>query len=185
MPEIPTPKLKKVFIILAIYLCIAIGINLIILEIFGQKSPYRAEHSLVGIIMLIGFVYTFQDNKTSRLKIVSIFLLSLIPCYFGTVFPDLDIKLLGIGGHRNPLFHSGILFFVLVYLMRRYNSIPLAVLIAAFGVGLGSHLIWDLFDHADVRWIPGATLDRLWVGVNGALCFVLAKTFLSARLKKP
>lgn len=42
-----------------------------------------------------------------------------MPCYLGTVFPDLDIRLLGISGHRNPLFHSSVSFFVLVLLVRR------------------------------------------------------------------
>lgn len=179
-----TPRLKNTFIILAVFLGIAVALNLIILELFDQKSLYRAEHSLVGIIMLMGFFVTFLDINTSRLKTISLFLLSLVPCYFGTVFSDLDIKLFGIGGHRNPLFHSGIFFFILLFVLRRYKSIPLTAIIAAFGIGLGSHLIWDLFDHADVRWIPGGTLDRFWIGTNGLLCFVLAKTFLSSRLKK-
>ena len=160
---------------MVIFSGIAVGLNLILLKLFNQKSFYRAEHSLVGVIMLMGFFLTSSEIKSARFKIFLLFLFSLIPCYIGTVFPDLDIKLLGIGGHRNPLFHSGILFFVLLFFSRKFDSVLLTAAIAAFGIGVGSHLFWDIFDHADVRWIPGGTLDRLWIGSNALLCFVLSK----------
>ncbi|MBT4092216.1 MAG: hypothetical protein HN580_28070 [Deltaproteobacteria bacterium] len=179
-----TQKSKKTLFVLAVFLIVAIVINLVILELFNQKSFYRAAHSLIGIIALMGFVYTFADDNISRAKLFSIFLISLVPCYLGTVFSDLDIRLLGIGGHRNPLFHSGLLFFFFFVLAKRFNSYLLAVIVAAFGVGLGSHLIWDIFDHADVRWIPGGSLDRLWLGINGLICFLLARLFLSSRLRE-
>lgn len=177
-------KSKRVIFIFAIFLLIAILINIIILEIFNQKNSYRSAHSLIGIIMLMEFFVTFKDDKIQHIKLVSLFFISLIPCYLGTVYSDLDIRLLGIGSHRNPLFHSGLLFFIMVFFMRLFNSILLGTIIAAFGVGLGSHLIWDIFDHADVRWIPGGTLDRLWLGLNGALCLILAKSSLSSQLQK-
>ena len=167
---------KREIIILAAFLFAASIINLFLLKLFGQKSSYRAEHSLVGIIMLMGFFCIFANEKISGLKLILLFLISLAPCYLGTVFPDLDIRLMGIGSHRNPLFHSGILFFILFYSARRSHSFFLAAIISGFGIGLGSHLIWDLFDHADVRWIPGGGLDRLWLGINGLLCFILSKT---------
>lgn len=170
--------------VLALFLIVAIVTNIAILKLFNQKSSYRSAHSLVGIIMLIGFVYTFTDDKTSRIKLFSLFFISLVPCYFGTVFSDLDIKLLGIGGHRNPLFHSGLLFFILLIPAKRFRSFLPAAIVASFGVGLGSHLIWDLFDHADVRWIPGLSFDRLWLGINGLFCILSARLFLLSRLKK-
>ncbi|MCW8799414.1 MAG: hypothetical protein OQK71_00660 [Desulfobacter sp.] len=177
-------KSKKPILILAGFLLVAILINFAVLEVFNQKSSYRAVHSLVGIIMLMGFVCTFSSKDTSRFKILLLFLVSLIPCYLGTVFSDFDIKLFGIGSHRNPVFHSGIIFFILLLVARRLTSFLPAVIISAFGLGLGSHLVWDLFDHADVRWIPGGTLDSLWLGVNGLLCILLARAFLNSRLKK-
>ncbi len=177
-----TQKSKKIMLVLAGFLLLAISVNFVILELFNQKSSYRAAHSLVGIIVLMGFVYTFSDDKTSRSKIILLFLISLIPCYFGTVFSDLDISLLGIGGHRNPIFHSGILFFIFLVLTKQSDSYFIAALVSAFGVGLGSHLIWDMFDRADVRWIPGGTLDTIWLGVNGFLCILSARTNLSQRM---
>ena len=176
--------MKKTLIILAGFLLLAIAINLAVLEFFDQKSAYRATHSLIGIIVLMGFVYTFSSDVNSKTKLIGMFLVSLIPCYLGTVVSDLDISLLGIGSHRNPVFHSGIAFFLLLLILRQRQSVFLATLVAAFGVGLGSHLIWDLFDKADVRWIPGGALDRLWLGVNGLLCLILAKQFLSKRTGK-
>lgn len=169
--------------VLAFFLTIAIVTNIAILKLFNQNSSDRAAHSLVGIIMLMGFVYTFADDETSRIKLFSLFFISLVPCYFGTVFSDLDIKFLGIGGHRNPLFHSGLLFFILLIPAKRFRSFLIAAIAASFGVGLGSHLIWDLFDHAGVRWIPGSNLDRLWLGINGLFCILSARLFLSSHLK--
>ncbi len=169
---------------MAVFFLVAILINMVVLKFFGQKSSYRAVHSLIGIIMLMGFVSTFAGDNISRAQIGLLLLISLIPCYLGTVFSDLDIRLLGIGGHRNPLFHSGLAFFILFVIFRKFNSFAVAATISAFGVGLGSHLIWDLFDKADVRWIPGAGLDRMWLGANGALCLVLSKKHLSPRFNK-
>ncbi len=177
-------KSIKPILILAGFLFVAIMVNYTVLELFNQKSFYRAAHSLIGIIMLMGFVYTFSSKNTARFKVVSLFLISLIPCYLGTVFSDLDIKLFGIGSHRNPIFHSGIVFFILLFLARRTKSFIPAAIISAFGLGLGSHLIWDLFDRAGVRWIPGGILGSFWLGINGLLCILLARTFLISRFKK-
>ncbi len=180
-----TQKPKKAFLLLGLFLVIALVVNVLVLDFFDQKSSYRAAHSLVGILTLMGFVYTFLGSVSSRAKLIVLFFISVIPCYIGTVFPDLDITLLGIGGHRNPIFHSGLLFFILLFLIKRYKSVLLASIISAFGVGLGSHLIWDLFDRADVRWIPGSLLDSFWLGSNGLLCILLARIFLSSRLIEP
>lgn len=170
--------------ILAVFLLAALVINLAVLELFDQNSTHRAAHSLIGIIMLMGFAYTFTAEETSRTRIIALFLIALIPCYLGTVFPDLDIRLLGIGSHRNPVFHSGMLFFLIVVLARRFKSFPAAAIISGFGLGIGAHLIWDLFDRADVRWIPGGTLDSIWLGVNGLLCILLARFYLASRVNR-
>ena len=43
-------------------------------------------------------------------------------------------------------------------------------MVAGYGVGLGSHLWWDVVDYGNVLWLPGGVLDRLWLGVHGLLC---------------
>ena len=73
-------------------------------------------------------------------------------------------------------------FFVLNFVARPFKSVFLALIVVGFGVGLGSHLIWDLFDQADVRWIPGGFLDSFWLGINGLFCLIFARSFLLFRL---
>jgi hypothetical protein len=162
---------QQLLIALGISLGIALLLNWGILKLFGQKSAERAEHSLVGIILLMAYVSRFVDRQETRLGAVSFFLLALTPCYLGTVFPDLDIALLGIGAHRNPLFHSSLSFFVLLWLVHRH-SVMLQVLVLGYGIGLASHLLWDMVYYGNVRWLSGGMLDRLWLGVNGLACLV-------------
>jgi hypothetical protein len=160
-----------VLIALGFSLGLAILLNWAILSLFGQKSAARAEHSLVGIILLMMYVSRFVGTQETRLGAGSFFLLALIPCYLGTVFPDLDITILGIGAHRNPLFHSSLSFFVLLWLVRR-QSIILQVLVLGYGIGLASHLLWDMVYYGNVQWLSGGSLDRLWLGANAVACLV-------------
>jgi hypothetical protein len=169
---------KQILITLAVSLGVAVLLNRAVLELFGQKSADRAEHSLVGIILLMAYVSQFVATQETRLGAVSFFLLALIPCYLGTVFPDLDITFLGIGAHRNPLFHSCLSFFVLLWLVNR-QAVILQVLVLGYGVGLASHLLWDMVYYGNVRWLPGGGLDRLWLGANGLAC--LLPLMLSSR----
>jgi hypothetical protein len=162
---------RQLLIALGISLGMAVLLNWAILELFGQRSAERAEHSLVGIILLMAYVSRFVKTRETRLGAVTFFLLALIPCYLGTVFPDLDITLLGIGAHRNPLFHSSLSFFVLLWLVHRQGVI-LQVLALSYGIGLASHLLWDMVYYGDVRWLSGGLLDRLWLGANGIACLV-------------
>ena len=162
---------RQFLMALGVSLGIALLLNWGILRLFGQKSAERAEHSLVGIVLLMAYVSRFVDTQETRLGAVAFFLLALIPCYLGTVFPDLDITLLGIGAHRNPLFHSSLSFFVLLWLVRR-QSVILQGLVFGYGIGLASHLLWDALFYGDVRWLPGGTVDRLWLAGNGLACLV-------------
>jgi Domain of unknown function (DUF5942) len=162
---------KELLILLAATFGVAVLVNWGILRLFGQKSADRAEHSLVGILLLMAYASRSAHRRETRLGAVAFFLLALIPCYLGTVFPDLDITLLGIGAHRNPLFHSGLSFFVLLWLVNR-RHVLLQALVLGYGVGLASHLLWDMVFYGDVRWLSGDVLGRLWLGVNGVLCLM-------------
>ena len=82
-----------------------------------------------------------------------------------------DIRLLGVGAHRNPLFHSSLSFLALRLLAGSQMRLP-HILIAGYGIGLASHLWWDIVAFGDVRWLPGSALDRLWLGIHGLLCLV-------------
>jgi hypothetical protein len=171
MKSLDRVRWQRLLIALGVALGIALLLNWGILTLFGQKSAERAEHSLIGIILLMAYVSRFIDTREMRLGAVTFFLLALIPCYLGTVFPDLDITLLGIGAHRNPLFHSSLSFFVLWWLVRR-QSVILQAAVLGYGVGLASHLLWDTLYYGDVRWLPGGTADRLWLAGNGLACLV-------------
>ena len=164
---------KRTALALLVALAVALLLNWAILNLFGQTSPYRAEHSLVGILLLMAVAALHPQRNESPGKVAGFFLLALIPCYLGTVVSDLDIRLCGIGCHRNPLLHSGLSFFILLWLVRGQHDF-LQTLVLGFGVGLASHLLWDVVDYGDVRWLPGGLLDRIWLGSNGFLCLVLA-----------
>ncbi len=148
----------------------AYALNWGVLQFVGESSPYRASHGLVGMIFLL--VYLWLNRGGLRAPGPFLFLLlAFLPVYIGTALPDLDIKLLGIGGHRNPLFHSALSHLLLIWTVRRPNAYVRALLIA-YGLGLGSHLLWDVIDYGDVRWLPGGFLDRVWLLGNGLLCFL-------------
>lgn len=178
--------MKEKILLLAIAALLAVCLNLLVLKLFKQKSVYRSEHSLVGIVFLM-LVYStlLLGEGTEKAALVGPFLLSLIPCYLGTVFPDLDIRYLGIGAHRNFFFHSGILFFLLFFLAKRLDIFLLTIGISGFGIGLGSHLLRDLFDRANIRGLSGRISARLWLGGNGLLCVFLAWTPLLVFVKEP
>jgi hypothetical protein len=171
MKRLDAVQWRQLLIALGVSLGITLLLNWAILRLFGQKSAARAEHSLVGIILLMAYVSRFMDTRETRLGAVTFFLLALIPCYLGTVFPDLDITLLGIGAHRNPLFHSSLSFLVLWWVARR-QSVILQAVVLGYGVGLASHLWWDALYYGDVRWLPGGVADRLWLAGHGLACLV-------------
>jgi hypothetical protein len=162
---------RRLFLTLGVALTLAVLLNWAILKLFGQKSAARAEHSLVGIIFLMAYVSRVMDTGETRLGAVTFFLLALVPCYLGTVFPDLDISLLGIGAHRNLLFHSSLSFWLLWWLVK-HQSVILQIVVLGYGIGLASHLLWDTFFYGDVRWLPGGMVDRLWLAGNGLACLV-------------
>lgn len=166
---------KQAVIMLAVAFGVALLINWGVLTFFGQKSADRAEHSLVGILLLMGYMARRAESRANAGQAVGVFCLALIPCYLGTVFPDLDIRLLGIGSHRHPLFHSSLSFFMLVCVVGRQPGF-FHTLVTGYGVGLASHLWWDVLDYGDVRWLPGGVIDRLWLGVHGFLCLITLRT---------
>ncbi len=140
--------MKENVLAFSIAALVAVILNFFVLKLFKQKSVYRSEHNLVGIIclMLLFSTLLMGDDLNGALFVGS-FLLALIPCYLGTVFPDLDIKYLGIGAHRNVFFHSGILFFLLFFLAGRVDIFIFKICTAGFGIGMGSHLLWD-WEHS-------------------------------------
>jgi hypothetical protein len=54
------------------------------------------------------------------------------------------------------------------------NIFLFTIFTAGFGIGVASHLLWDLFDRANIRRISSRGWSRLWLGGNGLLCMLLA-----------
>jgi hypothetical protein len=98
--------------------------------------------------------------------------------------PDWDITVFGIGGHRNPLFHSSIPYFCLAWLWRKLGLAEVVHNIGgprlgiafhvALTLGLASHMVLDIWQYGNVRWIPGGTLDRLWLSGHALLLGLIA-----------
>jgi hypothetical protein len=93
-------------------------------------------------------------------------------------FPDLDITLLGIGAHRNFLFHSFALVAALFLAVRKLDArkgvnFLLKGVVAGCGIGIGLHLFADVFQSHPVKFpfvgslVDGTSVDdRLWLGAN-------------------
>ena len=172
MDKVSKSQWTQMVITLALALGVALLVNGAVLKLFGQKSAARAEHSLVGILLLMAYVAVLVRKNAGPMRAASFFVVALIPCYLGTVFPDLDIRLWGIGGHRNPLFHSSLSFLVL-WVFARQRSALWQTVVSGYGIGLASHLWWDVLYYGDVRWLPGGMIDRLWLGMHGLLCLAI------------
>lgn len=89
----------------------------------------------------------------------------------GAAVPDWDLWVGGIGFHRSPLFHSALPVVVGALLLRRVSRWAVPVGLA---LGVASHLLWDIVQYGDVRWIRGGNADRLFLLVNAALLLVFA-----------
>ena len=74
-------QVVTVLVTLAVAFGLALVLNWGVLGFFGQESVDRAEHSLVGILLLLGYGGCGQPMVGRR------FSAALVPCYLGTVFP--------------------------------------------------------------------------------------------------
>ena len=84
----------------------------------------------------------------------------------GAALPDWDLWVGGIGFHRSPLFHSALPVVVLSLLLWRVSRWAVPVGLA---LGVASHLLWDIVQYGDVRWIRGGNADRFFLLVNALL----------------
>ncbi len=87
--------------------------------------------------------------------------------------PSLDMALLGPLGHGNPLFMSALLPLAAIALAA--GAPKLRPIVAGLAVGVAAHLLFfAAVPVFDLRYVPGATLDSLWLIGNAALCAGLA-----------
>jgi hypothetical protein len=125
----------------------------------------------------------------------------------GKGFPDIDIKLFGIGGHRHWTTHSALTSFALYKTVKWYektiegsmgSGIKRKVLkyvaapcLAAFSLANAAHLFADMLGAKDVvGWPVGLLLsnsrikDKVWLGGNAVICLVLTWKFLVIMVEK-
>ena len=148
-------------------------------------SSARFWHFVVGLICLGGYLYARRQRQGRGSDSLALFVVAALPAlYVGSALPDWDITLFSIGAHRNPLFHSALPYFFAGYLSRRLGLISCLHHVGAvrlivpmqigFALGLGSHLLLDIWQYGDVRWIPGGTLDRLWLALHTGILVLVA-----------
>ena len=155
---------------------IAVFGTIILASVWGAKSPARLEHLAFAVVWLVAFeAWRAQASTLSTLLYFSV---AGLACAVGAELPDWDISLLGIGGHRNPLFHSALPILPLAWLARvtRLWAFPrtCAAALSGFAVGLASHLALDTLFYGDVRWLSGGSADRLWLVVSCVAAMVYA-----------
>ena len=101
-------------------------------------------------------------------------------------FPDLDIAILGIGRHRNFLFHSIIVPIILakLFLSKRevISSFIKNGVIIGSSISIGIHLLIDVFQPKSVDFILVSTLikgtlldDKIWLGINGLVGLIIGQ----------
>ena len=149
-------------------------------ERLTAMSGARLEHFIFGLVLWAAYLW-LKQRRGDRWLLHPVVLVATAPAlYLGTALSDWDITVFGIGGHRNPLFHSSIPYFCLAWLWRKLGLADAAGtrLSIAFHVGLtlglASHMVLDVWDYGDVRWIPGNTLGRLWLSGHALLLGLVA-----------
>lgn len=74
----------------------------------------------------------------------------IVGCLFGAMMPDLDIYILGLGRHRNRVFHSAIPCLALFIYCLYYD---ITFFSSAFAGGVFSHLLLDCKSKKIREWI--------------------------------
>lgn len=88
-------------------------------------------------------------------------------------FPSWDLGLFGVTGHGNPLFFSALAPLALLAL--GYSVRHLRAPLAGFAAGVAACLLFQVVARTtDIHWVPGVTLDRIWLAINALSCAALA-----------
>jgi hypothetical protein len=145
----------------------------------------RLWHFVAGLVLLAGYLSLKKPRGAGAFRRWLPFVVGTVPAlYVGSALPDWDITLFSIGAHRNPLFHSALPYVFLGYLSAKLRLLSVVHALGAsalvvpvkvgFALGLSSHLLLDILQYGDVRWLPGGTLDRLWLAGHAVLLWIAA-----------
>jgi hypothetical protein len=124
--------------------------------------------------------------KKSQIANLSFLISALCAFVLFWGFPDLDIAILGIGRHRNFLFHSVVIPMILsITLSSKKESLSSFIkngIVLGSSISIGIHLIIDVFQPKNVDFIFVRTLirntlldDRIWLGLNGIIGLLIGK----------
>ncbi|NLC12285.1 MAG: hypothetical protein GX767_08560 [Firmicutes bacterium] len=140
------------------------------------------------------------ENAYSASKFAVLVPAGLFGLTQGFNYPDLDIRILGIGKHRYFLFHSAIGLYVLQHFYRQWlekqsNSQSWSnrvlqklsgVLLGAGAIGVGVHLLTDVFQPKSVVFpffgslINGTLVDdNIWLLANSLWAFKIARNIFA------
>jgi serine protease len=164
-----------------------------------KPSPIRFKESMLYFLAGTGFallyfkllkradgwgkIFSFLFTLAMFLTSPGLFFVDFLPIplvprpvihFLSSPIPNLDRVLLGhTTASLNPIFHSVLLPLILIITLlnlRHWKAFAMGV-----AVGMTAHLFVDAFlSFADVTVIPNFFLDKLWLILNGALCFGLA-----------
>lgn len=165
----------------------AITENNTIKEIHMRTATSNVSHALQRRII---------PHKTtlSALKSYAVVAVGVWGFIKGLKVADKDISLLGIGFHRNFLFHSAIGLAGLKYIHTRWSkggngSKPgktIAFMGGCYAFGVSAHLIWDAFTPKAVIFplfgslVNGTMLDdTVWLLGNAGWAFKIGCDFMS------
>ena len=98
----------------------------------SRQNEHLLVSTLLGILLAMLFASSVHD-----------WLMIILACVLGGMFPDFDQKL-GFG-HRDPIFHSFLIPTVVGMVF------PKTILVRAFTLGYGAHLVTDL-DNPQQKW---------------------------------
>jgi serine protease len=168
-------------------------------ETLKKPSPIKFKESMLYFLAGTGFallyfkllkradgwgkIFSFLFTLAMFLTSPGLFFIDSLPIPFvprpvihflSSPIPNLDRVLLGhTTASLNPIFHSVLLPLILVITLlnlRHWKAFAMGV-----AVGMTAHLFVDAFlSLADVTVVPNFFLDKLWLILNGALCFGLA-----------
>ena len=141
-------------------------------------TPARLEHFVFALFFLIVYLaLLWRRNGAKGIDRAILFALMFPVLYLGSAVSDLDIALLGIGGHRNIFFHSALPYAVFALICRRVTlrTDVLGAAKLAFALGLSSHLVLDVIQYGNVVGIPRAFLDRLWLAGNASALLLVMR----------
>ena len=143
-------------------------------------SRARLEHFLFGLALWAVYLWLKQRRGAPWLLHPVVVVATMPILYLDTALSDWDITVFGIGGHRNPLFHSSLPYFCLAWLWWKLGLADITgarlsvVLHVGLTLGLASHLLLDVWQYGNVHWIPERTLDQLWLSGHALLLGLIA-----------